>query len=225
VPSILVVDDEVRFARTLAQGLTDQGFDVRLTHDGYDGYRLAKEPSFDVVVLDIMLPGLSGVEVCRRLRSDDVATPILMLTARDADSDETAALDSGADDYLRKPFSFAVLVARCWALLRRGGREGWSELVVGELTLNPARRTVRRGDVQVHLSRRESALLEHLMRSHDRVLSKEEILEHVWGELDVRDTNLVEVYVGYLRKKLDQQFGRSTVRTVRGHGYQLEDSG
>jgi two-component system OmpR family response regulator len=225
VPSILVVDDEVRFARTLAQGLTDQGFEVRLAHDGYEGYRLAREPTFDVVVLDIMLPGLSGVEVCRRLRAEDVGTPILMLTARDADSDETAALDIGADDYLRKPFSFAVLVARCGALLRRGGRQGWAELVVGDLTLNPALRTVRRGDVQIHLSRRESALLEHLMRSQGRVLSKEEILEHVWGELDVRETNLVEVYVGYLRKKLDQPFGRSIVRTVRGHGYQLVDSG
>jgi two-component system, OmpR family, response regulator len=223
VPSILVVDDEVRFARTLAQGLADQGFDVRLAHDGYEGYRLAKEPAFDVVVLDIMLPGLSGVEVCRRLRADDVGTPILMLTARDADADETAALDGGADDYLRKPFSFAVLVARCWALWRRGGRQGWSELVVGDLSLDPAGRTVRRGDVQIHLSRRESALLEHLMRSPDRVLSREEILEHVWGETDVRETNLVEVYIGYLRKKLDQPFGRSTVRTVRGHGYQLEE--
>lgn len=225
MPSILVVDDEVRFARTLAQGLTDQGFDVRLAHDGYEGYRLAREPSFDIVVLDIMLPGLSGVEVCRRLREEDVGTPILMLTARDADSDETAALDSGADDYLRKPVSFAVVVARCWALARRGGRQGWSELVVGDLTLNPARRTVRRGDIQIHLSRRESALLEHLMRSHDRILSKEEILEHVWGEIDVRETNLVEVYIGYLRKKLDQPFGRSTVRTVRGRGYQLEEPG
>jgi two-component system OmpR family response regulator len=224
VANILVVDDEVRFARTLAEGLSDHGFDVRLAHDGYEGYRLAKEPHFDVVVLDIMLPGLSGVEVCRRLREEDVGTPILMLTARDADADETDALDTGADDYLRKPFSFAVLVARCRALLRRGGRDGWSELVVGDLVLDPGRRVARRGEVQIHLSRRETALLEHLMRSPGRVLAKEEILEHVWGEVDERDTNLVEVYIGYLRKKLDQPFGTSTVRTVRGQGYQLEES-
>lgn len=225
MPSILIVDDEVRFARALAQGLTDEGFKVHLAHNGHDGYRLAKEPSFDVVVLDVMLPGLSGIEVCRRLRADDVGTPILMLTARDADSDETSSLDSGADDYLRKPFSFAVLVARCRALLRRGAREGWSELCHGDLALDVSRRTARRGDVQIRLSRRETALLEHLMRAHDRIASKEEILEHVWGEVDDRDTNLVEVYIGYLRKKLDQPFGRSTVRTVRGQGYRLEDPG
>jgi two-component system OmpR family response regulator len=222
--NILLVDDEVRFARTLGDGLVDQGFQVRLAHDGYEGYRLAKDPLFDVVVLDIMLPGMSGVEVCRRLRADDVGTPILMLTARDAESDETDALDTGADDYLRKPFSFTVLVARCRALLRRGGREGWSELFAGDLVLDPGRRVARRGDVQIHLSRRETALLEYLMRSCGQVRSKDEILEHVWGDVIDRGTNLVEVYVGYLRKKLDQPFGTSTVRTLRGQGYQLENT-
>lgn len=224
VACILVVDDEVRLTRTLAKGLSAQGFDVRLAHDGHEGYRLAKEPQFDVIVLDIMLPGLSGLEVCRRLREDDVGTPILMLTARDADADETDALDMGADDYLRKPFSLAVLVARCRALLRRGGRDGWSELVVGDLALDPARRVARRGGVQIHLSRRETALLEHLMRSAGRVVSKDEMLERVWGEADGRDTNVVEVYIGYLRKKLDRPFGTSTVCTVRGQGYRLRDS-
>ncbi len=219
---ILLVDDEVRFARTLGEGLTDEGFQVHLAHDGFEGYRLAKEPEFEVIVLDIMLPGLSGVEVCRRLRADDVATPILMLTARDGESDEADALDSGADDYLRKPFSFTVLVARCRALLRRGGREGWSELVVGDLALDPGRRMARRGDAQVHLSRRETALLEYLMRSGGEVRSKDEILDHVWGDVEDRGTNLVEVYVGYLRKKLDQPFGTNTLRTHRGHGYALE---
>jgi DNA-binding response OmpR family regulator len=223
VASILVVDDEIRFARALAKGLDDHGFEVSLAHDGLEGYRLAKEPRFDVVVLDIMLPGLSGMEVCRRLRQEDVGTPILMLTARDSDADETDALDCGADDYLRKPFSFAVLVARCRALVRRGGREGWPELAVGDLALDPGRRIARRGSVQVQLSRREAALLEYLMRSPGRVLSKEDILEHVWGEAD-RDTNVVEVYIGYLRRKLDQPFGTHTVRTVRGQGYQLEET-
>ena len=225
MPNILVVDDEVRFARSLAEGLADQGFEVRLAHDGYEGHRLAKEPQFDIVVLDIMLPGLSGVEVCRRLRAEDVSTPILMLTARDAEADETGALDIGADDYLRKPFSFAVLVARCRALLRRGSREGWSELVVGDLVLDPARRVARRAGVPIHLSKRETAMLEYLMRSPGVVLSKEQILQRVWGDPENRGTNLVEVYIGYLRKKLDQPFGTSVLRTVRGQGYKVEVSG
>jgi two-component system, OmpR family, response regulator len=221
--SVLLVDDEVRFARALGQGLTDHGFDVCLAHDGYDGYRLAKESQYDLVVLDIMLPRLSGVEVCRRLRAEDVGTPILMLTARDAVADETDALETGADDYLRKPFAFAVLVARCRALVRRGGRGGWSELVVGDLVLDPARRIARRGEVSIHLSRRETSLLEYLMRSRGSVRSRDEILEQVWGDLDEAGTNLVEVYVGYLRKKLDQPFGTHSLRTVRGQGYQLDD--
>jgi two-component system OmpR family response regulator len=147
-----------------------------------------------------------------------------MLTARDADADETEALDVGADDYLRKPFSFTVLVARCKALLRRGGREGWSELIVGDLALDPSRRVARRGNVQIHLSPRETALLEYLMRSRGQIRSKDEILERIWGEVEDRPTNVVEVYVGYLRKKLDQPFGTTTLRTIRGQGYLLEDS-
>jgi two-component system OmpR family response regulator len=221
---ILLVEDDVRLARTVANGLRDQSFQVRLAHDGYEGFRLAKEAEVGLIVLDIMLPGLSGIEVCRRLRADDLGTPILMLTARDADADETEALDVGADDYLRKPFSFTVLVARCKALLRRGGREGWSELIVGDLVLDPGRRVARRGNVQIHLSRRETALLEYLMRSRGQIRSKDEILERIWGEVDDRATNIVEVYVGYLRKKLDQPFGTTTLRTVRGQGYLLEDS-
>jgi DNA-binding response OmpR family regulator len=222
VVSILVVDDEELFARTLAAGLSDQGFDVSVVHDGHEGYRLGKEPRFDVIVLDIMLPELSGVEVCRRLRAEDVGTPILMLTARGAEADETNALETGADDYLRKPFSFPVLVARCRALLRRGERSGWSELTVGDLVLDPRRRVARRGGAEVRLSRRETALLEYLMRSSGQVVSKEDILKDVWGGCDDRRGNLVEVYIGYLRRKLDQVPGMSTVRTVRGHGYQLE---
>lgn len=219
--NVLLVDDEVRFARTLGERLAGEGFQVRLAHDGHEGYQLAKEQDFGVIVLDIMLPRLSGVEVCHRLRSEDVGTPILLLTARDADSDEADALGMGADDYLRKPFSFPVLVARCRALARRGGRAGWSELVAGDLTLDPSQRMARRGDVQIPLSRRETALLEYLMRSAGEVRSKDEILEYVWGDLQDRGTNVVEVYVGYLRKKLDQPFGTNTVRTRRGRGYVL----
>lgn len=219
--SVLVVDDEVLFARTLAAGLSDQGFDVAVANDGNEGYRLGRRSSFDVIVLDIMLPGLSGVEVCRRLREENVDTPILMLTARGAETDETNALETGADDYLRKPFSFPVLVARCRALLRRGSAaSGWMELTVGDLVLDRRRRVARRGGAEVRLSRRETALLEYLMKSRGRVLSKEEILEQVWG--GGHDSNLVEVYVAYLRKKLDLAPGTSTVRTVRGHGYRFQ---
>ena len=220
--NLLLVDDEVAFARTLAAGLEDQGFDVCLAHDGFEGYRQAKQTRFDIVVLDIMLPRMSGVEVCRRLRTEDVTTPILMLTARGADADETDSLDSGADDYLRKPFSFQVLVARCRALRRRGGRDGWAELVVGDLVLDPAQRVARHRGVAIRLSRRESALLEYLMRSAGEVRSKNAILENVWGDVTDPGTNLVEVYVGYLRRKLDQPFGTHLVRTLRGQGYRLE---
>lgn len=219
--SVLVVDDEVLFARTLAAGLSDQGFDVSVVHDGDQAYRRAGEQSFDLILLDIMLPGQSGLEVCRRLRILNVGTPILMLTARGASTDETTALETGADDYLRKPFAFPVLVARCRALLRRGERTEWNELSAGDLVLDPGRRVARRGGAEIHLSRRETALLTCLMRSLGRVVSKEEILRDVWGGREDLGENLVEVYVGYLRKKLDRAPGTSTVRTVRGHGYQL----
>jgi two-component system, OmpR family, response regulator len=222
---VLVVEDEVGLAQSLQDGLHEHGYSVQVTHDGFSGYRLAKESEFDLIVLDWMLPGMSGVEMCQRLRSEDVAVPILVLTAKDGTNDETDALELGADDYLRKPFTFAVLVARCAALLRRGGTsEGWSELIVGDLVFDPRRRVARRGHEQVELSRREAALLEYLMRAEGATRSKEDILRDVWGDPDSRDTNLVEVYVGYLRKKLDAPFGTNTFQTVRGQGYRLEPS-
>ncbi len=220
---VLVVDDEVTLARALESGFRDHGFTVTVAHDGFAAYRMAKESEFDVIVLDWMLPAMSGLEVCQRLRSEDVTTPILMLTAKDGTTDETDALGMGADDYLRKPFTFAVLEARCNALLRRGSSgDGWSELIIGDLVLDPRRRTARRGHQTVELSRRESALLEYLMRADGETRSKEEILRDVWGDPDGRDTNLVEVYVGYLRKKLDLPFDSTMFRTVRGKGYRLE---
>lgn len=220
---VLVVEDEVGLAQSLDDGLRDHGYHVTVTHDGFSGYRLAKESEFDLIVLDWMLPGMSGVEMCRRLRSEDVAVPILILTAKDGVSDETDALELGADDYLRKPFTFVVLVARCDALLRRGSpAAGWTELIAGDLVLDPRRRVARRGHEQIELSRREAALLEYLMRAGGETRSKEEILRDVWGDAEGRDTNLVEVYIGYLRKKLDTPFGTNTVRTVRGRGYRLE---
>jgi two-component system, OmpR family, response regulator len=222
---VLVVEDEVGLAQSLADGLHEHGFTVSTTHDGFSGYRLAKESEFDLIVLDWMLPGMSGIEMCHRLRAEDVATPILILTAKDAATDETDALELGADDYLRKPFTFAVLVARCDALLRRGSQaEGWSELIIGDLVFDPRRRVARRGHDQIELSRREAALLEYLMRAGGETRSKEEILRDVWGDPDARDTNLVEVYVGYLRKKLDAPYGTNVFRTVRGKGYRLEMS-
>lgn len=222
---VLVVEDEVGLAQSLQDGLHEHGFSVQVTHDGFSGYRLAKESEFDLIVLDWMLPGMSGVEMCQRLRSEDVAVPILILTAKDGTSDETDALGLGADDYLRKPFTFGVLVARCDALIRRGSpTEGWSELIVGDLVFDPRRRVARRGHEQIELSRREAALLEYLMRAGGDTRSKEAILRDVWGDPDARDTNLVEVYVGYLRKKLDAPFGSNMFQTVRGQGYRLVTS-
>ena len=219
---VLVIEDEVRLARALAEGLESRGFTVTLRHDGQSGYRQAKEREADVIVLDLMLPGLSGAEVCARLRAEGVRTPILVLTAREGESDETDVLNLGADDYLRKPFSYDVLVARCRALLRRASAGGPEELVVGDLVLDPRRRTLRLGETPIELTRREFALLEYLMRNRDRPRTKQEILDHVWGVGSARDANVVEVYVGYLRRKVDVPFGRTTVRTVRGQGYLLE---
>ena len=219
---VLVIEDEVRLARALAEGLESRGFTVTLCHDGQSGYERAKEREADVIVLDLMLPVLSGEEVCARLRAEGVWTPILVLTAREGELDETDVLNLGADDYLRKPFSYPVLVARCRALLRRPPTGGSAEIVVGDLVLDPRRRTLRRGETPIELTRREFALLEYLMRNRGTPRTKQEILDHVWGVGNARDVNLVEVYVGYLRRKLDAPFDRSMVRTVRGQGYVLE---
>jgi two-component system, OmpR family, response regulator len=222
VERILVVEDEVRLARAVRRGLVDRGFDVVLAHDGHTGYRLARERAVDLIVLDLMLPGRSGMDVLRRLRSERIWTSVLVLTAKEGLSAETEALESGADDYLRKPFSYPVLVAHCRALLRRGTASEPVEIRVGDLVLDPRRRTTRRRDVPIHLTRREFALLEYLMRDAGHVHSREAILADVWGVDSRRDANVVEVYIGYLRRKVDQAFGTSTVRTVRGQGYMVD---
>jgi len=222
---VLVVDDEVRLARALTRGLEDNGFAVEVANDGMTGYLLAREGGFDAIVLDIMLPGLNGYGVCRRLRADEIWTPILMLTAKDGEYDEADALDLGADDYLRKPFSYVVLVSRLHALLRRGSPERPSALSVDDLTLDPGARTVSRGDTSIELTPREFSLLEFLMRRVGQACDKDEILDHVWGSDFDRDPNVVEVYVGYLRNKVDRPFDRATIETVRGHGYRLRDDG
>jgi DNA-binding response OmpR family regulator len=222
---VLVVEDEQRLAKALARGLSDSGFAVELAHDGITGYWMAREQDLDAIVLDIMLPQLNGYEVCRRLRSEEIWTPILMLTAKEGEYDETDALDLGADDYLRKPFSYAVLVARLHALLRRGAPKRPVELRAGDLVLDPGKRTVHRGDTQIELTRREFSLLEYLMRNAGQTLSKYDLRDHVWGGDFERDPNIAEVYIGYLRRKIDQPFGTTTIQTIRGHGYQLRADG
>ena len=222
---VLVVEDETHLASAIERGLRDRGFDVVVTHDGHSGYQVAKDSGLDAIVLDLMLPGMSGLEVCKRLREEGFWTPILVLTAKDRESDETDCLNHGADDYLRKPFSFDVLVARCRALARRGPAAMPAELRVGDLVLDPRRRSARHGEQPLPLTPREFTLLEFLVRNSGRTLSKEEILGEVWGDSFERDPNVVEVYVGYLRRKIDQPFDTKLVRTVRGQGYTVGDTG
>ena len=221
---VLVIEDEVHLAAAIADGLGSEGFDVDVTHTGPDGLWRAREGSYDVIVLDIMLPGMNGYRVCRALREESVWTPILMLTAKDGEYDEAEALDTGADDFLSKPFSFVVLLARLRALIRRGAPPRPAVITVGTLMLDPGARRVTRGDTEVRLTAREFALLEYLMRKDGNVASKTDILDHVWGMDFAGDPNVVEVYVGYLRRKLDQPFGLHTLQTVRGIGYRLAAS-
>ncbi len=221
---VLVVEDERRMAEALRRGLQAEGFAVDLAHDGNEGLHLARAGDYDAVVLDIMLPGLSGYNVCKQLRAEENWVPILMLSAKDGEYDMADGLDLGADDYLTKPFSYVVLVARIRALLRRGGGRRPAVLRAGDLSLDPAVRLVTRGDTPIELTPREFALLEYLMRRPGEVVSKPEILEHVWDTYDT-DPNVVEVYVGYLRRKIDAPFGRAALRTVRGAGYRLSGDG
>ncbi|GAB3147377.1 response regulator transcription factor [Microbispora hainanensis] len=221
---VLVVEDERRMAAALRRGLQAEGFAVDLAHDGNEGLHLARVGDYDVVVLDIMLPGMSGYNVCKQLRAEENWVPILMLSAKDGEYDMADGLDLGADDYLTKPFSYVVLVARLRALLRRGGGRRPAVLRAGDLSLDPAARVVTRGEAPVELTPREFALLEYLMRRPGEVVSKPEILEHVWDTYDT-DPNVVEVYVGYLRRKIDTPFGRAALQTVRGAGYRLASDG
>lgn len=218
---VLLVDDEAALCEAVVSGLASEGFVTEVAATGVDGLWLAQESTFDVIILDIMLPGLSGYEVCRRLRAAGSKVPILMLTAKDGEYDEADALDLGADDYLAKPFSYVVLVARLRALLRRAPVERGPMLRAGSLRLDPGAHRCWRGQTQVTLTAREFALAEFFLRRSGRVLSPAQIAEHVWGaDLDI-DSNVVAVYVGYLRRKLDIPFGLSTLQTVRGVGYRL----
>ena len=218
---VLLVEDEVHLAAAISDGLTAEGFDVDAVHDGTDGLWRAREGSYDAIVLDVLLPGMNGYRVCKTLREEGVWTPILILTAKDGEYDEAEALDTGADDFLSKPFSFVVLLARLRALFRRGAPPRPAVIELGPLRLDPASRTVSHGDTEVRLTSREFSLLEYLMRRDGNVASKSEILDHVWGMDFGGDPNVVEVYIGYLRRKLDQPFGTRLIRTVRGAGYRL----
>jgi len=222
---VLVVEDEKRLAAGLRNGLEAEGFAVDVALDGTDGLWMAREHPYDAIVLDIMLPGVNGYKICATLREEGVWTPILMLTAKDGELDEVEALDTGADDYLTKPFSYAVLLARLRALLRRGARERPAVLEAGDLRLDPAAKRAWRGDLEVDLTARELALLEFLLRRRGEVVSKREILEHVWDFDFEGDQNIVEVYVRHLRNKLDRPFDRVSIETVRGIGYRLADHG
>ncbi len=221
----LVVEDERRLAAGLRSGLEAEGFAVDVALTGTDGLWLARENPYDVLVLDVMLPELDGFEVCAKLRAESIWTPILVLTARDADSDQVRALDTGADDYLTKPFSYAVLIARLRALLRRGATERPAVLQAGDLRVDPAARRAWRGDRELDLTARELSLLEFLVRRRGEALSKRVILEHVWDYDFEGDPNIVEVYVRRLRNKLDRPFGRAAIETLRGAGYRLAADG
>ena len=222
---VLVVEDERRLAAGLRTGLEADGFAVDIVHDGTDGLWMAREQPFDAIVLDIMLPGIDGYRICAALRAEGIWVPILMLTAKVGEWDEVEALDTGADDYLTKPFSYAVLLARLRALLRRGARERPAVLAAGDLGMDPATRTAWRAGVVVDLTARELALLEFLLRRRGEVVSKRDILAHVWDYDFEGDPNIVEVYVCHLRNKLDRPFGREAIQTVRGCGYQLAADG
>lgn len=218
---ILLIEDDKKIATIVKRGLEAEGFTVEVTFNGTDGLWLAQEGSYDLIILDIMLPGRNGYQVCNDLREGGDWTPILMLTAKDGDLDEAEALDTGADDYLTKPFSFAVLVARIRAVLRRAGGKSPTPVEVGNLRIDPAQRRVWRDGVEVELTARQFDVLEFLVRRDQQVLSKTDILNGVWDYDFEGDANIVEVYIRRLRAKIDEPFGYQSIETIRGAGYRL----
>jgi two-component system OmpR family response regulator len=220
---LLVVEDSTKMAGLLRRGLTEEGYAVDIARNGVDAVWLATEQSFDAIVLDIVLPDIDGFEVCRRVRRANCWAPLLMLTARDAVADRVRGLDAGADDYLMKPFALEELFARVRSLVRRGPRERSAVLEVGDLTLDPAEHSVRRGGQEILLTPKEFALLQYFMRHPDEALTRARLLEHVWDFAFDGGPNVVDVYVGYLREKIDRPFGRGSLETVRGIGYRLRN--
>jgi two-component system OmpR family response regulator len=220
---LLVIEDTPKMASLLRRGLMEEGYAVDVVTNGVDGVWLATEESFDAIVLDVVLPDIDGFEVCRRLRGANRWAPLLMLTARDDVSDRVRGLDAGADDYLTKPFAFEELFARVRSLVRRGPHERSPVLEVGDLVLDPAEHTVRRGDERVDLTPKEFALLQYFMQRPREALSRAQLLEHVWDFAFDGDPNIVDVYIGYLRDKVDRPFRRASLETVRGVGYRLRN--
>lgn len=220
---ILLVEDDTAIARSLKEGLEDESYAVDVANDGSEGYRTAAADEYDVIILDIMLPEMNGYEVCRALRNDGNKTPILMLTARDTERDIVEGLDTGADDYLAKPFSFDVLLARIRALLRRPNEKLEEILQVGDLKLDPSSKKVTRASQEINLTAKEYGVLEYLMRNKGKVLSKEQIISHVWDfDADVLPNN-VELFIMFLRRKIDKPFKSKLIHTVSGFGYKLEE--
>lgn len=222
---VLIVEDETKLAALLKRGLEREGMAVDAVGDGEQGVIRAEATDYDAIVLDLMLPGIDGFEVCRRLREAGVGSPVLMLTARDSVRDRVAGLDAGADDYLTKPFSYAELLARLRALFRRGRGQRSPELRAGDLRLDPVSRRVWRGDAEVALSPKEFAVLEVFMRRPGEVLSRFELLEHAWDYEYENRSNVVDAYVRLLRAKIDRPFGAAAIETVRGAGYRLREDG
>jgi len=222
---VLIVEDELRMASLIRRGLYKEGLAVDVAGTGEDALWMAQSSDYDAIVLDVMLPGMSGFETCRSLRTQGVWTPVLMLTARDSVEDRVAGLDTGADDYLVKPFAFAELLARLRALSRRGEPERPTVLEVGDLKLDPAKRRVWRGDTEIQLSAKEFALLETFMRRPDEVLSRYHLLEHAWDFAYENRSNVVDVYIRHLRNKIDEPFHRRSLETIRGAGYRLRVDG
>jgi two-component system, OmpR family, response regulator len=222
---VLVVEDDPKMAALLHRGLVEEGHGADVARTGDDAVWMAQAVEYDAIVLDLMLPGRDGFEVCRQLRADGIWSPVLMLTARDAVEDRIAGLDAGADDYLRKPFSFAELLARLRALVRRGSAERPAIVEVGDLRLDPATRQVWRGETEIKLSAKEFNLLDAFMHRPEQVLSRDRLLEHAWDFAYEPKSNVVDVYVRYLREKIDRPFGRASLETVRGLGYRLRTDG
>jgi DNA-binding response OmpR family regulator len=218
---ILIVEDEELIAQSIHDSLTAEGYAVDRAADGADGLWKATEQTYDAILLDIMLPGINGFVVCQQLRDRGVTTPIMMVSAKAGEFDQAEGLDTGADDYLTKPFSLVVLSARLRALIRRGPADRPAVLEVGALRLDPARRTVERNGVPIELTPREFALLQYLLHHAGRPVRKRELIEQVWGDDDL-EANVLQVYIGYLRRKIDEPFGTDTIQTIRGIGYRID---
>jgi len=221
---VLVIEDEALIARALREGLEADGYSVDVADRGDDGLWHATEHAYDAIILDLMLPGMNGYVVCRELRAKGITTPVMMLTAKDGEFDQIEGLDTGADDYVTKPFALGVVLARLRALIRRGPTERPPTLTAGDLTLDPSSRECRRGDQLIELTPREFSLLRYLMHRVGEPVSKLDLIEHVWNDDQLEDS-VIQVYIGYLRRKIDEPFNRRSIETVRGIGYRLDRQG